>query len=328
MRPSVVDPLLIVRKLKKYFPIKSQIFKRHVGWLKAVDGVSLDVYKGETLGLVGESGCGKTTLGKSIIGVYQPDEGDILFENQSISQLPPEQIKKVRAQIQYVYQDSVASLDSWWKIGRLLREPLVIHTSLSRSEMDHRVFAILEATGMHKQHMSSYPHEFSGGQLRRLGLARILALNPKLVIFDEPTAGLDVSVQAKILELLENLKETFHLTYIMISHNLSLIRMICLRTAVMYLGKILEVGSTEKIFEDPKHPYTRILIDSNPDLTKGRKKQKPLLKGEPPSMEKLPSGCRFHTRCPFSREDCETDEPSLIEVGPGHFASCHFSTTN
>jgi oligopeptide/dipeptide ABC transporter ATP-binding protein len=319
------EPLLIVRNLRKYFSIRSRIFKRQIGWLRAVDGVSLDVCRGETVGLVGESGCGKTTLGKTILGIYRPLEGDILFRNQDITRLSPDGIRRMRAHIQYVYQDSVASLDSWWSVGRLLREPLVIHTNLNRAEIDNKVLSILEAVGMHRHHMSSYPHEFSGGQLRRLGLARILTLNPELVIFDEPTAGLDVSVQAKILELLQNLKETFDLTYIMISHNLGLIRMICVRTAVMYLGNIVEMGSTEKVFEEPKHPYTQILISSSPDPRRGKKTHKLLLKGEPPSMEKLPSGCRFHPRCPFVREGCETDEPSLCEVSPDHFVSCHFN---
>ena len=317
------EPVLSVQELKKYFPVKSRFLKRRIGWVKAVDGVSFDVLKGEVMGLVGESGCGKTTLAKTILGLYHPDEGQVIFKDRAITTLPPEEARKVRREIQYVYQDSAASLDGWWTVRRLLREPLIIHTRLTRSEMGERVLSMLHSVGMSKEHLDSYPHEFSGGQLRRLGLARILTLSPELIMFDEPTAGLDVSVQAKILELLGDLKQTFNLTYIMISHNLGVIRMVSQRTAVMYLGKIVEMGTTERIFEDPRHPYTRILLDSIPEPGAPRRGEKLILLGEPPSPDNIPPGCRFQNRCPLKRERCEQEEPPLAEVAPGHFVSCH-----
>ena len=275
------------------------------------------------MGLVGESGCGKTTLAKTIMGMQPPDEGQVRFKDRIINTLPEEELRRLRREIQYVYQDSGASLDPWWTVSRLLREPLIIHTQLSRSEMDEKVLAILQAVGMSREHLNSYPHEFSGGQLRRLGLARILTLSPEFIIFDEPTAGLDVSVQAKILELLGHLKEVFHLTYIIISHNLSLIRMISQHTAVMYLGRIVEMGTTESIFQDPRHPYTRILLDSIPEPGGERKNERLLLLGEPPSADNIPPGCRFQNRCSFRRDRCDTEDPNLVEVTPGHLVSCH-----
>lgn len=315
--------ILSVEKLKKYFPVKSRFLKRQVGWVKAVDDVSFNVSKGEVMGVVGESGCGKSTLAKTILGLYRPDEGQVIFKHRVLNKLPPEEARKVRREIQYVYQDSGASLDSWWTIKRLLREPLVIHTNMHRSEMDEKVLTMLQAVGMSKEHLDSYPHEFSGGQLRRLGLARILTLNPKFILFDEPTAGLDVSVQAKILKLLENLKNSFHLTYIMISHNLSIIRMVSHRIAVMYLGKIVEMGPTQNVFYEPMHPYTRILLDAIPEPGTGRKTQRLILSGEPPSPDNIPHGCRFQPRCPMRQEICERKEPDLTEAAPGHWVSCH-----
>ena len=316
-------PILSVDRVKKYFPVKSRFLKRRIGWIRAVDGISFHVFRGEVMGLVGESGCGKTTLAKTIMGMYSPDEGQILFKDRIINTLSEEELRKLHREIQYVYQDSGASLDPWWTVSRLLREPLIIHTQLSRSEMDEKVLAILQAVGMSREHLNSYPHEFSGGQLRRLGLARILTLSPEFIIFDEPTAGLDVSVQAKILELLGHLKEVFHLTYIIISHNLSLIRMISQHTAVMYLGRIVEMGTTESIFQDPRHPYTRILLDSIPEPGGERKNERLLLLGEPPSADNIPPGCRFQNRCSFRRDRCDTEDPNLVEVTPGHLVSCH-----
>ena len=317
------DVILTLDGVKKYFPVRSRFLKRRIGSIKAVDGVSFTISRGEVMGLVGESGCGKTTLVKTIMGMYRPDEGQVKFKDRVIGELSAEEIRKLRRQIQYVYQDSAASLDPWWTVGGLLREPLAIHTELSRSEMEEKVLAILQAVGMSKEHLNCYPHEFSGGQLRRIGLARILTLNPELIMFDEPTAGLDVSVQAKILELLADLKMTFNLTYIMISHNLGVVRMVSQRTAVMYLGKIVEMGTTESIFKDPKHPYTRILLDSIPEPGGKKKDQKLLLLDEPPSPDNIPRGCRFQNRCPFRREKCEMEEPLLVEVTPGHLVSCH-----
>jgi oligopeptide transport system ATP-binding protein len=319
----VNDLILNVDGVKKYFPVKSRFLKRRVGWIKAVDGISFAVSKGDLMGLVGESGCGKTTLAKTIMGMYRPDQGHVTFKDRVIAQLSVEEIRKLRREIQYVYQDSAASLDPWWTIGRLLREPLLIHTSLTREEMEEKILSLLESVGMSREHLNCYPHEFSGGQLRRLGLARILTLNPELIIFDEPTAGLDVSVQAKILELLLQLKTAFHLTYIIISHNLGLVRMICRQTAVMYLGRIVERGPTEEVFENAKHPYTRILLDSIPNPGEKPKEGRLFLLGEPPSPDCIPSGCRFQNRCPFKVSRCEDEDPPATEVSPGHSVACH-----
>lgn len=314
--------ILEVEDLKKYFPVRSQILKRRVGWLKALDGVSFKVKKGEIFGIVGESGCGKSTLGKTVLGIYRPNGGAIKFKGATISNLSPEAGRKVRKELQYVYQDAGASLDPQWTIGRTLREPLVIHTQLSKREMDRKVEEILSAVGLKREHLSRYPHEFSGGQQRRLGLARILTLNPSLIIFDEPTSGLDVSVQATILKLLKKLATEFNLTYILISHNLAVIRMMCQRVAVMYLGRTMEVGPTVETFDSPGHPYTKFLLAAIPEP--GKRKEKITLKGEPPSPEDLPSGCRFWPRCSSAGQICKQVEPVFTEVNPGHAIACHY----
>jgi oligopeptide/dipeptide ABC transporter ATP-binding protein len=320
---SIHPPILSVQHLKKYFPIRSTFFKRRIGWLKAVDGVSLDIYPGELMGLVGESGCGKSTFGKTILGMYTPNEGQISFKNKDIINLSTDEKRKMRRKIQYVYQDPAASLDSWWSVGRLLREPLAIHTKMARAEMDDKVLNLLSAVGLRGEDLYRYPHEFSGGQQKRLGLARVLTLNPELIIFDEPTAGLDVSVQAKILELLMNLKEDFKLTYIFISHNLSVVRMICNRMAVMYLGKIMEISTTEEIFNRPVHPYTKTLLEAIPQIGERKKHDNLFLTGEPPNPENLPAGCRFQSRCVFKKEICEKLEPALQEIDTDHFVACN-----
>ena len=314
--------ILEVTDLKKYFPVRSRILKRRVGWLKALDGVSFKVQRGDIFGIVGESGCGKSTLGKTILGIYRPDGGTIKFKGMTISALSSRSGREVRRELQYVYQDAGASLDPQWTIGRTLREPLVIHTQLAREEMDKKIDKILKAVGLKREHLSRYPHEFSGGQQRRLGLARILTLNPDLVIFDEPTSGLDVSVQATILKFLGKLSIEFNLTYILVSHNLAVIRMMCQRVAVMYLGKMMEIGSAEEIFDSPRHPYTRFLLTAIPEP--GKRKEKVILKGEPPSPENLPPGCRFWPRCPSAGQVCKEVEPALAEVSAGHVVACHF----
>lgn len=315
--------ILEVKDLKKYFPVRSQVFKQHIGWVKALDGVSFDVKKGEIFGIVGESGCGKSTLGKTILGIYRANGGMIKFKGVTISTLSPEAARKVRRELQYVYQDAGASLDPLWIIGKTLREPLIIHTQLSKREMEEKVKEILNAVGLKKEHLSRYPHEFSGGQQRRLGLARILTLSPSLIIFDEPTSGLDVSVQATILKLLKKLATDFNLTYIFISHNLAVIRMMCQRLAVMYLGRIMEIGRTEEIFESPGHPYTKFLLAAIPEP--GKRKKEVILKGEPPSPEDLPPGCRFWTRCPSANQICKEIEPTFTEVSQNHAIACHLS---
>jgi oligopeptide/dipeptide ABC transporter ATP-binding protein len=317
-------PLLETVDLVRYFPVRNA-FGRRTGWLRAVDGVSLAVRAGETLGLVGESGCGKSTLGKTVMGIHTPTRGEVRFLGREISRLPKSERRKVAKDLQYVYQDPGASLDPRWKIVRSLHEPLKIHTTLSRSERDAEVQAILRAVGLPDAHLDLYPHELSGGQQRRVALARILTLRPRLVILDEPTSGLDVSVQASVLKLFRSLQQTFALTYLFISHDLAVVRAMCQRLAVMYLGKIVEEGETRAVFETPRHPYTQALLAAVPRIGGRRVTQDFALEGEPPNPRDVPSGCRFRTRCPLAKDICTTEEPPLRDVA-GVFVACHFAT--
>jgi oligopeptide/dipeptide ABC transporter ATP-binding protein len=320
---SVETPLLEVVDLVRHFPVRNA-FGRRVGALRAVDGVSLAVREGETLGLVGESGCGKTTLGKTVMGIYTPTAGEIRFLGREIGRLPPRERRKVSKDLQYVYQDPGASLDPRWKIVHSLHEPLKIHTRLSRAERDLEVQGILRAVGLPDAHLDLYPHELSGGQQRRVGLARILTLRPRMVILDEPTSGLDVSVQASVLKLFRSLQETFALTYLFISHDLAVVRAMCRRLAVMYLGKIVESGDTRAVFGEPRHPYTRSLLAAVPRVGGRRVTLEFTLPGEPPNPRDVPSGCRFRTRCPLAKEICADEEPPLRDVG-GNLVACHFA---
>jgi oligopeptide/dipeptide ABC transporter ATP-binding protein len=318
------EPILEIQDLKKYFHGSAGFLSKKVRWVKAVDGVSFQVYRGDTFGLVGESGCGKSTLGKTILGIYNPIAGAVIFEGKNISHFPRNKAKEIRKDIQYVYQDPGASLDPYWKVGRIITEPLVIHASLSREAMRRKVREMLADVGLKEEHLSLYPHEFSGGQQRRVGLARILCLNPRLVILDEPTSGLDVSVQATILKLFMELKTRFHLTYIFISHNLSVIHMMCNRLAVMYAGKIVEIGETRAIFSEPLHPYSQVLLAAIPQLGKKLGEEKDLsLTGEPPNPEDFPSGCRFWPRCRDKMGICETVSPALQAGSDGRSIACH-----
>jgi len=316
-------PLLEVVDLVRHFPVRNA-FGRRVGWLRAVDGVSLTVRPGETLGLVGESGCGKSTLGKTVMGIYTPTAGDIRFAGREIGRLPRRERRKVAKDLQYVYQDPGASLDPRWKVVHLLHEPLKIHTTRSRAEREREVRAILAAVGLPDAHLDLYPHELSGGQQRRVGLARILTLRPRLVILDEPTSGLDVSVQASVLKLFRSLQEAFALTYVFISHDLSVVLAMCARIAVMYLGKLVELGPTAEIFEQPRHPYTQSLLAAVPRIGGRRVTQDFALEGEPPNPRDVPSGCRFRTRCPLAQARCAVEEPPLREV-EGRRVACHFA---
>ena len=318
------EPILEVNGLKKYFRGSVSFLGRRAPSVKAVDGVSFQVVRGETFGLVGESGCGKSTLGKTILGIYRPTEGSVSFKGRDITHLAKKEAKKIRKDIQYVYQDPGISLDPYWKIKRILSEPLVIHTSLRSKAIEKRIHGMLDDVGLSREHLSLYPHEFSGGQQRRIGLARILCLNPRLVILDEPTSGLDVSVQATILKLFIELKRQFDLTYIFISHNLSVIRMMCQRMAVMYAGKIVEMGETHGVFSDPIHPYTKVLLAAIPVIGKKHGRERDLsLSGEPPNPENFPSGCRFWPRCSYKRAICESVEPDLRTGVDGRWVACH-----
>jgi oligopeptide transport system ATP-binding protein len=315
--------LLEVVDLARYFATRNA-FGRRTGWLRAVDGVSFAVRQGETLGLVGESGCGKSTLGKTVMGIYAPTSGEIQFLGREIGRLRGRERRKVARHLQYVYQDPGASLDPRWKIKHSLHEPLKIHTTLSRAERDLEVQAILQAVGLPDAHLDLYPHELSGGQQRRVGLARILTLKPRLVILDEPTSGLDVSVQASVLKLFRHLQETFTLTYLFISHDLAVVRAMCRRVAVMYLGRIVELGEAADLFRAPRHPYTRSLLAAVPRIGGRRVAQDFSLEGEPPNPRDIPSGCRFRTRCPLVQDICLTQEPPLRSIDGG-LVACHFA---
>ena len=316
-------PLLEVADLVRHFPVRNA-FGRRVGWLRALDGVSLAVMPGETLGLVGESGCGKSTFGKTVMGIYTPTAGDIRFAGREIGHLVKRERRKVAKHLQYVYQDPGASLDPRWKVVHSLHEPLKIHTQLSRAEREREVGTILAAVGLPDAHLDLYPHELSGGQQRRVGLARILTLRPSMVILDEPTSGLDVSVQASVLKLFRSLQATFALTYVFISHDLAVVRAMCARIAVMYLGKIVEIGETAAVFEKPRHPYTQSLLAAVPRIGGRRVTLDFALEGEPPNPRDVPSGCRFRTRCPLVQDVCAAEEPPLREVG-GQRVACHFA---
>jgi oligopeptide/dipeptide ABC transporter ATP-binding protein len=306
--------------LRKYFPILSP-WGRRTGWLKALDDVSFSIQPREILGIVGESGCGKSTLGKTLMGIHKPSSGRIVFEGAEIGD-GNSRMRDLRRHLQYSYQDPGASLDPRWKIRRALHEPLVIHTDLSHARREEQVLDIMEAVGLPSTHLDLYPHEISGGQQRRVGLARILTLQPRLIILDEPTSGLDVSVQATILNLFLDLQRRLELTYLFISHDLSVVRMVCHRVAVMYLGRIVEIGDTETIFKNPRHPYTQSLLAAIPEIGGRRVTDDFSLEGEPPDPGAIPSGCRFRTRCTQVTPECSEIDPQLRADWPHQSVAC------
>jgi oligopeptide/dipeptide ABC transporter ATP-binding protein len=319
------SPLLEVRDLVKHFPITGGVLLRQVASVKAVDGVSLEIRKGETLGLVGESGCGKSTLGRLILLIETPTRGDILLEGQSILRYSKSRMRNLRRQMQIIFQDPFSSLNPRKNVAHIVGEPLFVHGMKNRRKREKEVLRLLEVVGLKKEHMRRYPHQFSGGQRQRIGVARALALNPKLIICDEAVSALDVSIQAQVINLLQDLQEEFGLTYLFISHDLSVVEHISDRVAVMYLGEVVELADSDTLYNSPLHPYTQALLAAAPLPDPKRKTERTVLTGDVPSPIHPPPGCRFHTRCPYIQEICKTEKPQLLEVGRNHFAACHFA---
>jgi len=318
----MTEPLLEVHQLKKYFPIKGGFLQRAVGFVHAVDGVSFHLGKGETIGLVGESGCGKSTTGRLILRLIERTGGDIVFNGQNLCRLGRRRLKAVRRDMQLIFQDPYASLNPRLTVGNIVGEALRIHGMASGSELEDRTAELLKRVGLHPEHLRRYPHEFSGGQRQRIGIARALALNPMLIIADEPVSALDVSIQAQVINLLQDLKGEFQLSYIIIAHDLSVVEYMSDRVAVMYLGKIVEMASGADLYLRPKHPYTEALLSAIPIPDPRREKKRRVLEGDVPSPIHPPSGCRFHTRCIYRRSDCERFEPEFSDSGGGHFVAC------
>ena len=321
--------LLEVRNLKKYFPIQKGILRRVVGQVKAVDGIDLEIYQGETLGLVGESGCGKTTTGRLILRAMEPTAGEVRFRRDGslvdLTKLPLSEMKALRRDMQIIFQDPFSSLNPRMTVFDLVSEPLVIHGLAHGAELRTQVRELLEAVGLKAQHMNRYPYAFSGGQRQRIGIARALALRPKLIVADEPVSALDVSIQAQVINLLEDLQKEFGLTYLFIAHNLSVVEHISNRVAVMYLGKIVELASAETLYAEPLHPYTEALLSAVPSADPDRKTQRIILTGDVPSPANPPAGCKFHPRCRYAQAICRQEEPALRAVQPGHLTACHFA---
>jgi peptide/nickel transport system ATP-binding protein len=318
------EPLVEVSHLKKYFPIKKGLFSRVVGSVKAVDDVSFQIYPGETFGLVGESGCGKTTLGRVMLRLQEATAGEVTFDGKDILRLRGPELREVRKEMQVIFQDPFGSLNPRFTVGDIIGEPLRVHKVARGKEMDDRVAELLRLVGLDPSWRNRWPHEFSGGQRQRVGIARALALNPKFVVADEAVSALDVSVQSQVINLMSDLQEELGLTYLFIAHGLNVVRHISTRIGVMYLGKLVEVAESEELFRRPFHPYTGALLSAAPMPNPHRKRERIVLTGEVPSPANPPSGCRFHTRCPYVKPDCKEQVPELRLVGKDHWVSCHY----
>lgn len=317
--------LLEVNNLVKYFPIRAGFLRRIVNHVRAVDGVSFTVHKGETLGLVGESGCGKTTTARTILRLQEPTSGSIRFEGQDLLKLRKRELRLKRRDMQIIFQDPYSSLNPRLTVGQIIGEPLRIHKMVAGADLEARVKSLLEKVGLASYHYRRYPHEFSGGQRQRIGIARALALNPKLIVCDEPVSALDVSIQSQILNLLEDLQKEFDLTYLFIAHNLSVVKHISDRVGVMYLGKLVEMTTSNKLYAEPLHPYTQVLLSAIPQPDARRERKRIVVQGDVPSPINPPAGCRFHTRCPYVVDRCKSEVPEWSEVRPEHFVACHLA---
>ncbi|GKV69332.1 peptide ABC transporter ATP-binding protein [Sporosarcina sp. NCCP-2716] len=316
--------LLEVQNVKKYFPMPSRLFSRKKEFVKAVDGVSFTVNRGETLSIVGESGCGKSTTGRMIMKLLDITEGKVIFEGQDITDMTDDQIRPLRKEFQMVFQDPYASLNPRLTIKEILEEPLIVH-NFNKDNRSQRVTELLETVGLSRYHADRYPHEFSGGQRQRIGIARALAVNPKLIIADEPVSALDVSIQSQVLNLMKDLQEEYGLTYVFIAHDLSVVEHISDRVGVMYLGRLVELASRDALFGKPLHPYTKALLSAVPIPDPTVKRERIILKGDIPSPANPPSGCTFHTRCPFAQETCKLKVPEFREIESNHYVACHFA---
>jgi oligopeptide/dipeptide ABC transporter ATP-binding protein len=318
-------PLLETREVVKHYPVTGGVLLRQIAAVRAVDGVSLNILPGETLGLVGESGCGKSTLGRLILRLEEPTRGDILFQGQSILSYDPKKMRELRREMQIIFQDPFSSLNPRKSVAHIVGEPLLVHGMTQRREREARVLDLLEVVGLKREHMRRYPHQFSGGQRQRIGVARALALNPKLIICDEAVSALDVSIRGQVINLLQDLQEEFGLTYLFISHDLSVVEHISDRVAVMYLGKLVELADSDILYKTPLHPYTQALLSAAPVPDPRRKKKRIVLSGDVPSPIDPPPGCRFHTRCLYAKDVCKQQEPPFREIREKHFAACLFS---
>ncbi|MQC27257.1 MAG: dipeptide ABC transporter ATP-binding protein [Chloroflexi bacterium] len=318
--------LVRVENLKKHFPItRGILFRRQVGTVRAVDGINMTIHEGETLGLVGESGCGKSTTGRSILQLHRPTSGKVYYEDRDLTEMEGDELRRARRNFQMIFQDPYASLNPRMTVEQIIAEPLEVHSIGNRKERHERVKDLMGLVGLNPSLNNRYPHEFSGGQRQRIGVARALALQPKFIVCDEPISALDVSIQAQVVNLLEELQEKFGLTYLFIAHDLSMVRHIADRTAVMYLGKIVELAERQELYNNPLHPYTQALLSAVPipDPLKERKRQRIILKGDVPSPAHPPTGCNFNPRCPLAIDICRQEDPEWREITPGHWVACH-----